>query len=233
MSSKCFQCLLIVWISFTVFIFYGCTAIGYGVGAKVDASGKNRLMIPAQQLKQIKPGSKIKCVFPNGDIIRGEFAGLKQVDFKEFQQMFRDVLQIEPDFLAKKGDHIVIVDKHKNEIKGIFDEIGYESNGYVAIIPDGMDKPEKINLYFIKEIQDSVGNKTAAPRLVQILLKGNKIPGMTVLIVKTPRGEKNFPLYDLSSLEVKRNKGKFIGLLTGAAIDGFLIYYFGLSTHSL
>ena len=71
-----------------VFLFSGCSIIGFGLGAAGDASTPKYKNVSISQIGELKTNDKIELALKNGSLIQGKYAGQTFIEVEGYSEKY-------------------------------------------------------------------------------------------------------------------------------------------------
>jgi hypothetical protein len=222
----------LLFMIFSVFIFsfsiiQGCSLIGLGIGHANDKSKKNYFDSLSDFLL-LEKDKIYRITLKSGEIDSARFMGFDKLTDDEYQIRYNQSrVQIQDSLpLPEFGEIITfVIDEKRTAVKFK----GFNAN-YVLIQIDDEKEPIRQKYKFIKSslIQDSQNNVIELSEVEELILQ-RKIALLSTASFETKQGIIKIPLDEILRVDFDSKKyGAAIGFLTGAIIDGLIIY--GLAT---
>jgi hypothetical protein len=223
-----------------IVVMNSCSLIGLGIGAAIDSSKPDQVLIPGWVIQKVKPGTQIRVFLNSGDIVSGKFLKVERVQEEEYAERYANSRrQKQEEFLLPAlGDDIAITLK-----SGVYSEREFLGFDYyyapqrmeaekesVPTVPisilvgvKGDTLRGRVPLILVKEILDSYQNVMEVKALEKLASQG-QIPFLSAIAIQELDTKRLIALDMVYHIEYKNKKhAKWVGLGIGAAIDVTLI----------
>jgi hypothetical protein len=239
MSRKVFSVIFLLVTAGAILLLNGCSLACTGLGALEDSRAPDIAgTVPGSKLEKVKVGSQIIVNLKDGNYVCGKYAGIDTIPNEKYDEEYAELQKQMPEgsFLPSIGDTISCISKY-----GRHDDIKFLGFEEKNMMLSSIEKyrPEKLKLEYLIKIMDKYGNETKGEAINNLKAEGKFpslfFPGISVEINSGEEDEWDYDIVsktfiyinDIDQIQIKSRKyGKLIGCLSGAAIDGFLIFSF-------
>jgi hypothetical protein len=199
----------------------GCSLVGLGIGAAVDASQPDTRSFPGWEVTSVAPGSIIRVHLLNGDMLRGKYGGVKNLQQDSYNKAYEEKKQLLPAYynLPDIGDTLVMTGR-KEELSAQF--FGLDRNS-IRAQASGRNDTIRYPLYNIAQLVDLAGRAIVTDTL-QNLINSAALPVVSALTLDTFDQVHQISLNEIRQVEIKTKKrAKLVGFVMGATVDALLI----------
>lgn len=216
---------LAILIAAATILLNGCSIIGLGIGAAIDASNPDQVNMPVGNVKTVKPGTKIIIVLKDSTQISGKYIGIEHVTEEVYAERYSKSRYqlLEKVTLPALGDSLKItfvtsVNPFECEFLG-FDYDVIWLRFAAATNPNAMHISKLIS------VTDSRGNALDLEATGE-LISESKIPLLSSIGVQGEAGRKNIAMENVHQIQaqVGGKNGALICCLIGIAIDAYVLY---------
>jgi hypothetical protein len=207
-----------------IFGYSGCTAVGFVVGASIDARTSDYDTIAGSNAASVEWGKEITLTKKTGEELRGEFLGVGMLADSQYARLYNECREKhKKEFsLPALGDTVSIVTlKPPKEYKAQF--LGFDNQYIWVRMRQWWPNRQQIDMGKIDRITDRNGNLIEAGRLINLSSAG-EIPALSTLALKTSSDTLHVPTPMVGRIVVLADKNaKWTGLVLGALIDVAII----------
>ncbi len=209
----------------------GCTVVGLGVGAALDA-GKGKPLVPqALNTGEVKPGKRITLTLRDDSKVSGTFRGVVAVPPEAYAVSYdRARADLGNDAtLPCLGEEVVIVMDSGDTVTGRL--LGFDNE---RVVLESATGPSDVRVGTVSRVADGYGHTVTGRALMAYLWSG-LLPVRSAVALDVRRGHQELIPLD-RILEIKQPaNGKKIGTMVGGALDviGFAAYVICLSSDCL
>ncbi|MEE9441872.1 MAG: hypothetical protein V3V99_04320 [candidate division Zixibacteria bacterium] len=217
---------------------YGCTILGLGIGAVVDAGKPDYRSIPGWDLHAVKPGSYMKLYLMRGDSLSGEFMGLSSERTSDYGKKIERLKADHEDtlLLPELNEVFDIYLKSGHNLKKRF--LGFDILYTSMKIPKGENPQSRYpDLYclVVQNISDSATTKLFIREIDSLVdPNGKSIPGanftsaafsnrlplLSSITIRDGNNVYSTPLDEIQSIDIPRSKNaKWYGMGIGFLVD--------------
>lgn len=224
-----------------LFLSDGCSLIGLGIGAAIDASKPDTVSIPGWKIVKIKPGTKINVLLDTGERMEGKYRGTEPIPPMEYAQRYSRFRENKRSEILLPALNSTITIQSKSGVQGEREFLGFD---YLRIIDEhdtnivqglgtsahainvraiGDTTAGQVMVANVEKIIDSEGNVVAGNDLITLSLT-SQIPLLSALVLSDPSGKKLIPMNEVHQVEMRNEKNaKWEGLIFGGVIDAVVI----------
>lgn len=210
-----------------IFQLAGCSIIGFGIGAAIDASKPKQVTIPDREVETVMPGTAIDILLKDGKLISGKYAGTGFLTEKEYADNYaKSHEQLRSEIiLPELGDSINIVvvgtgRRQPAEFSGFYHQ-GIQIKFRIG--PSTTVRSQLVPIDHFSSIVDSRGDVLEA-EIVKKLIAEGKVPLVSAIIVQNKTGKETIAVDQVDQIQVPTKKhAALTGLLLGAVVDVIVI----------
>ena len=242
MKEKMIQSLSILAGIFILINVSGCSMIGYGIGTAIDNSKEDYRTKEKWDTGTAKKGRKVRVTLQNGNVIKGRYRGLDNLDYSDYTKRCNDFRQQSSETATYPcpGDVLTIVTATDDSIVGKF--LGYDINYRldendssafeVLNQPDlyrltltvtDDSSPSDLLLSGVKSL--SIGNgESIQSDLLKDAAEDQKLPLRSAINVRIKWDKQQFPVDDIKSFEIdSAHNTRYYLLAVGLVLDAGMI----------
>jgi len=205
-------------------LFNGCSVIGLGLGAAIDAGKPSQQRsLAVWKVLGVKPGTQITIVLRDGNQIKGKFVGLERVPEEDYAEKYAKCQEqdLEEVVLPELGEHITFtIMNTEKELKREFFGFDYDA---LWLKVDGAVEPGPVHFNNISKVVDNRGNVLDVEKARKLMSEG-KIPLLSAIVIQSEAARREVAMENVYQIQVQIKKhGKLTGFLVGAAIDAIVL----------
>ncbi len=211
-------------------ILNGCSLVGLGIGAGIDAIKPDYKVVKYGHFENLKIGEEIKIYLKNGNAIVGNFLKFEPPFKNTYFYRYQNFLKSSHfrDEFPQLDEDIVIFTTDGEKKEGTFLGFGKENiyyQGKGSLI-------EQIQLSEVKRLTSENGYIFDVGRISEIvqkqdfpILAKSELTKLPKLFLYTKQASKSFSLDEIEQIALETDKsGKLTGFLVGLPIDLFILY---------
>jgi hypothetical protein len=210
----------------------GCSVVGFGTGALIDASWPDSVIFSGGQMTKAKMNRKTIIHLDNGEILEGKLVRIQRRSTEEYSDKYNEYCERVSDsmYLPHYGDTVDIVLTSGMALERRFIGFDYQfgkvsfSNknvlpNYVAV---GFLNDHLTGKIYLSEIEKIVSSDGAFVErsVIDDLMLENEIPTYSSAIFELPANRRTIALDEINRFVMHNgNNLKYYGLVMGAAVD--------------
>ena len=211
----------------------GCSLIGMGVGASIDARQPKEKPLPAEGLDSLKSGTKLILVLDDSTVMRGNFMGIDRLSSLEYNQRYSDCRKkLEGGRMLPLPGEKVIVSAESSYVVGNLVGFDQRFEGSWKATTIRLNVPGQGNemvrkLTELEQIETSRGDTLQSDDLSLLVGQGS-IPSISTIAIQQQYNPGYLPIDRVSEIWLENKShasetGFLIGLCIDAAIIGILV----------
>jgi hypothetical protein len=217
----------------------GCSLVGLGVGAAIDARQPKEKPLPANGLDLIKPGTKLIVILDDSTEMRVGFMGIDRLSSLEYNQRYSDHLKkLEGGQTLPLPGEKITVSAVSSDVAGNLVGFDQRFEGSWKVPTIRLNIPGQGNemvrkLAEVERVGTSRGDTLKSGDL-SLLVRQGKIPSMSTIAVQQQSGPEYVPIDGVSVVWLENNShAKETGFLVGLCIDAAIIGIMVITLHDL
>jgi hypothetical protein len=211
-------------------LLVGCTLVGLGLGAAVDAGRPKAGLVPEWEWTTIRPRTPIVVRLTDGTDVKGRFIRTTQLPAARYTPRFLQWRGSDSAFatLPAPGDTVAVVLRSGERLNGQLD--GYDRRlvatkvtPFAWIVPAGDSIPKSINLDSTAEMRVGADAPVDVERVGSVV-NSPYFPSLAAITVRTPELELiDLDIDRIDQITYPHRHGAVTGLLVGLGIDVVII----------
>jgi hypothetical protein len=241
MLNKALLIIGLLSIAVILFLTDGCSLIGLGIGAAIDASKPDTVSVPGWRIVKIKPGTKINVLLNTGERMEGKYRGTEPIPPMEYAQRYSSFRENKRSELLLPALNSTITIQSKSGVQGEREILGFDylrtidehdpnimqslgiSAHAINVRTIGDTTAGQVMVANVEKIIDAEGNVVAGNDLITLSLT-SQIPLLSELVLSDPPGKKLIPMDEVHQVEMRNEKNaKWEGLIFGGIVDAVVI----------
>lgn len=229
-TSKTISKLALLIFAVATLALTGCSLIGLGVGAQIDASKPDQTTLPGWEVVTIKPGTAINVILKDGSWLSGKYSGLDRIPAEQYAAIYFQAREqkLEGILLPALGDSIDIgksvvglfKDSEKN-LEGTFE--GFEHDRILIKLKERTGLSD-VPLSLVTKIASDRSHIISGETIKRLIREG-KIPVLSAIVVESDAGKTLVAMDNVSQIEIPvKKRVASEGFITGAIIDAAILY---------
>ncbi len=219
-----------------VFLFSGCSIIGFGLGTAGDALTSKSKNVPISQIGELETNDKIELVLKNGSHIQGKYAGQTFIEVESYSEKYKKSLNqlrgrivlpeigdsVRVEFISQSPDKEFLTGKF---LRFDFVKIYVPDPPLILIIEHPSGNQGWIPMNNLKTISDSKGNILLKEALINLIENG-EVPCLSYkgILVLDKNTLHEIRIEDISRIRISPFRGyKWVGLVLGGIFDAYML----------
>ena len=208
-----------------------CTAIGFGIGALVDARSATRLRAAeVHQIVRVERGTVVRLLLSDSTVVRGRYVGPVERDGAGYTRRYEAWRAGLADSSAPALGARIVIERTRGRVReGTFE--GFDQAG-VRIRTRNPNLPPSVPWAEIARVHSAAG--TVPGDRLRLAFVQDRLPlAIQMGVRESSGGIRTFDLADIVGLEVARAKhGRMIGTAIGFAADAAVVVAVASATSS-
>jgi hypothetical protein len=225
--------LVLIPICFSSLQFYGCTVIGYAIGASADSHTPDYDSLLVRQLPSLERGTTV-VVTGKDMTVGGEYLGVQEVPFEEYRARYSNwrAQLSDTSFMPSLGDTISLVMNPGNAQTVEGQILGFDPAVILMKFKGENDTTAVEHARLVSHLQSISDKKghTSAGKTIQAMMNENDVPLRSEMIierVEKPADSVRISLDRIRGIQKKNSKnGALTGFLCGITIDALIVVAF-------
>lgn len=217
----------------------GCSVVGLGIGAAIDAHKPDSVIVQGYRLTQIEQGTPLTLTLTNGSNIAGTFNGGMPATAEWIDTLYTRARANDPgcSILPALGDTVELLQRTGRTIgrikSAIYQHLEPECDFCYGSTPVNSSEAREFCLKHLLAVRRSGGDLLRSQDIADIIMKSRTFVPYSGIEVITPSGVQQTPLDCISRVVTPNQKhGKRDGLIIGITADVVAIVIFSVAMSS-
>jgi hypothetical protein len=207
----------------------GCSMVGLGVGASIDARRPKQKSLPAEGLDLVKPGTKLIIIMNDSTEKKGEFMGMDRFSSLEYNQRYSNCRKkLESDrMLPVPGEKLTLCAASSNVSGNLvaFDQ-KFEGSGKITTVKmniPGQGNEMVSKLDEIEQLETCRGDTLQSGDL-SLLVRQGRLPSVSTIALQQQYSPEFIPIDRVSAVWLENEcHAAETGFLIGLGIDVIVV----------